>query len=147
MALEKHGDQTLLAQGADQAIERHRGNVENSRTPFQTEATVGGDQSLPGYIGAHLAVTQDKMRQDGEHRLTRGALDTPNGKSAQANPGIMGVARQVFAAVTRRLMVELKTQGEEKGEDEFDKCLAIVNQLKVSGFILEIDGDRAVLTC
>jgi hypothetical protein len=41
-------------------------------------------------------------------------------------------------------MVELKTQGEEKGKDEFDKCLAIVNELKVGGFILEIDGNRAV---
>jgi hypothetical protein len=34
-------------------------------------------------------------------------------------------------------MVELKTQGEEKGKDEFDKCLAIVNQLEVGGFIVE----------
>jgi len=42
-------------------------------------------------------------------------------------------------------MEELKTQGEEKGADAFDKGLAIVKQLKVRGLILEIDGDRAVL--
>jgi len=43
-------------------------------------------------------------------------------------------------------MFELKAQGEEKGEDAFDTCLALVHQLKVSGSILEIDGDGAVLT-
>jgi hypothetical protein len=36
-------------------------------------------------------------------------------------------------------MEELKTQGEEKGADAFDKGLAIVKQLKVRGLILEID--------
>jgi hypothetical protein len=30
-------------------------------------------------------------------------------------------------------MGELQAQGEEKGEDEFDKCLAIVHQLHVGG--------------
>jgi hypothetical protein len=56
----------------------------------------------------------------------------------------MGVARQAPAAATRRLVVELKAQGEEESEDKLDKRLAIVNQLKVSGFIVEIDGNRAV---
>ena len=46
---------------------------------------------------------------------------------------------------TGRFVGELKAQGEEKGKDELDKCLAIVNQLKVSGFVLEINGNRAVL--
>jgi hypothetical protein len=41
-------------------------------------------------------------------------------------------------------MVELKAQGEEKGEDEFDKCLAIVNQMEVGGFIVEVDREGAV---
>jgi hypothetical protein len=41
-------------------------------------------------------------------------------------------------------MVELKTQGEEKGKNEFDKCLAIVNQLEVGGFIVEVDREGAV---
>jgi hypothetical protein len=42
-------------------------------------------------------------------------------------------------------MGELKAQGQDKGEDEFDKRLAIVQQAKVGRFILEINGDRAVV--
>ena len=56
----------------------------------------------------------------------------------------MRVARQAPAATTAGLVFEPKAQGEKKGEDKVDKCLAIVNQLKVSGFIVEIDGNRAV---
>jgi hypothetical protein len=59
----------------------------------------------------------------------------------------MGVASQTTAAVTGRFVGELKTQREDEGEDKLDKCFAIVNQLKVGGFILEIDGNRAVLPC
>jgi len=39
---------------------------------------------------------------------------------------------------------ELKTQREEEGEDTLDKGFAVVNQPKVGGFIVEIDGDGAV---
>jgi hypothetical protein len=39
---------------------------------------------------------------------------------------------------------ELKPQREDEGEDKLDKCFAIVNQLKIGGFILEIDGEGAV---
>jgi hypothetical protein len=42
-------------------------------------------------------------------------------------------------------MLELKAKGEEKGEDEFDKRLAVVKELKVGPFIVEIDGDGAVV--
>ena len=59
----------------------------------------------------------------------------------------MGVARQAPAAATRGFVCELKAQGEDKGQDELDKCLAIVNQLKVSGLIIKIDGNRVVLSC
>ena len=59
----------------------------------------------------------------------------------------MGVARQAPATTTAGLVFELKAQGEEKGEDEFDKRLAIVKQLKVSGLIIKIDGNGAVLSC
>jgi hypothetical protein len=55
----------------------------------------------------------------------------------------MRVAGQT-AAVTGRFVVELKPNGEDEGEDKLDKRLTIVNQLKVSGFIVEIDGYRAV---
>jgi hypothetical protein len=56
----------------------------------------------------------------------------------------MGVARQAPAAATRHLVIELKADGEDKGQDKLHECLAIVNQLEVSGCIVEIDGDRAV---
>jgi hypothetical protein len=57
---------------------------------------------------------------------------------------MMRVAGQAPAA-TGRLMLEVKAKGEEKGEDEFDKDLAVVKELKVGRFIVEIDGNGAVL--
>ncbi len=39
----------------------------------------------------------------------------------------------------------LKAQGEKKGDHQCDKRLPIVKQLKVGGFIVEIDGDGAVV--
>jgi hypothetical protein len=39
---------------------------------------------------------------------------------------------------------QLKAKGEEKGEDELDKCPAVVKELRVGCFIVEIDGDGAV---
>ena len=58
----------------------------------------------------------------------------------------MGVAGQTAAATTAGLVVELKTQGEKKGKDAFDKCLAIAEQRKVGRLIVEIDGNCAVLS-
>jgi len=57
----------------------------------------------------------------------------------------MGVSGQTPTTGAGRLVCELKAQGEEKGEDEFDKCLAIVHQLQVGGWLLEIDRDGTVL--
>ena len=42
-------------------------------------------------------------------------------------------------------MEELKAKGEEEGEDELDKRFAVARELKVGGFIVEIDGDGAVV--
>ena len=100
----QHRDQALLAQGTDQAIEGHGRDVADHRTPFQTEAAVGGQQGIAGHLGSHLAVAQDEMRQDGEHRFARGALDAPDGETAQADTGIMGVARQAPAAAAGGLV-------------------------------------------
>jgi hypothetical protein len=58
----------------------------------------------------------------------------------------MRVARPAPAAVTRRLMCELKAEGQEKGKDAFDKRLAVAQQLKVGRFILEINGESPVFT-
>jgi hypothetical protein len=38
----------------------------------------------------------------------------------------------------------LKAKRQEKSEDTLDKRFAIVQQTKVSGLILEIDGDGAI---
>src|SRR6266403_3388688 len=58
----------------------------------------------------------------------------------------MGVAGQAPAAATARLVCELKAQGQEKGDDAFDKRLAIAKQLKIGRFVLKIDGDGPVFT-
>jgi hypothetical protein len=42
-------------------------------------------------------------------------------------------------------MLEVNAKGEEKGEDELDKCLAVVEELKVGRFIVESDGDGTVV--
>jgi hypothetical protein len=39
---------------------------------------------------------------------------------------------------------ELKANGEEEGHDAFDKRLAIAKQLRISSFVVKIDGDGAV---
>jgi hypothetical protein len=41
---------------------------------------------------------------------------------------------------------ELKPKREDERQDELDKRLAVVHELKVSGFILEIDPDSTIFT-
>jgi hypothetical protein len=50
----------------------------------------------------------------------------------------MGVTREAPTAATGCLVYELKAQGQEKGEDAFNKRPAIAKQLKVGCFILEV---------
>ena len=57
----------------------------------------------------------------------------------------MRVASEPPAPATARRVRELKAQGQDEGEDELAKCLAIVNQAKVGRFILKINGDGAVV--
>jgi|SRR5216683_3183238 len=108
---------------------------------------MGGQQGITGDLGAHLAVTQDEMREDREHRLTRRALDTPNSEPTQSDAHIVRVTGQASTAVTRGLVCELKAQGEEKGHHAFDKGLAIAQELKVGHLVLKINGDGAVVPC
>jgi hypothetical protein len=56
----------------------------------------------------------------------------------------MGVARQAPAAVTGRLVRELKAKRQHEGEDTLEKGFAITKELKGGGFVLEIDGDRPI---
>jgi hypothetical protein len=47
---------------------------------FQTQSAVSGQQGIAGHLGAHLAIAQDEVRQDGEHGFARRTLDPPDGK-------------------------------------------------------------------
>ena len=106
---------------------------------------MGGQQGITGDLGAHLAVTQDEMREDREHRFTRRALDTPKSEPTQSDAHIVRVTGQASTAVTCGLVCELKAQGEEKGHHAFDKGLAIAQELQVGRFVVKINGDGAVV--
>ena len=108
---------------------------------------MGGQQGVTGHLRSHRAVAQDEMGQHGEDRFAGGALDAPDGETTQANPRVMGVARQAPTLTAAALVEELKAEGEEKGEDELDKRLGVVKELVVSRFIVEINGDCAVFAC
>ena len=56
----------------------------------------------------------------------------------------MGVAREASSPAAAGLVFELKADREDEGQNELDERLAIIKELKVSGVILEIDGNRAV---
>ena len=75
------------------------------------------------------------------NRFAPRALETPDADATQADPHIMGVARQAAAPATGGLMFQLHTEGQEESEHTFHKRLAIAQQLEVGRFILKIDGD------
>jgi hypothetical protein len=58
----------------------------------------------------------------------------------------MGVTGQTAAARAACLMVELKADREDKRQNELNEGFAIADQLKISGLILEINGDGAVFS-
>src|SRR5439155_11806264 len=141
----QHAHQALVAKRTDEAVERHGRDMPNHRTQLQTQPALRRQEDIAGHLGSHRAIAEDEMRQDRKDRLARGALYAPDGEPAQSNPSIMGVSGQTPTTGAGRLVCELKAQGEEKGKDEFDKCLAIVHQLQVGGWLLEIDRDGTVL--
>src|SRR5215467_13278147 len=116
----------------------------NDSTKLQAEPTMRRQQGITGHCGTHLAIAQDKMRQNREHRATRGTLEPPDGDATETAPQIMGVAGQAPIPVTGRLVFQLKPDGQDERHHQFDKRLPIVQQTKVGGFILEIDGDSSV---
>src|SRR5215510_14729939 len=87
----------------------------------------------------------NEVRQDGEHRMTGGALDPPDGEATEANPYIMGVACKTPAVATGRLVRELKADRKDEGEDELDKRFGIAQEGKGGSLIGEVDGNRTVL--
>ncbi len=102
---------------------------------------------IAGHLWVHPAIAQDVVGEHREHRAARGALDAPDGKPAQPDSDVVRVERKAPASLTGRLVGELKAEGQEEGEHEFDKRLAIAKQLKIGGFILEINSDGAVFSC
>ena len=58
------------------------------------------------------------------NRFTRGTLETPDGDTSETDTDIMRVARQASAAVTGRLVLELKSDGQDKRHHQFNKGLA-----------------------
>jgi hypothetical protein len=85
------------------------------------------------------------MWEDREHGFASCTLEAPDGEPAQPNTDVMRVAGETPAPATGRRVGELQAQGQDKGEDELDKRLAIIKQAKVGRFILEINGDGAVV--
>jgi hypothetical protein len=57
----------------------------------------------------------------------------------------MRVAGETPAPAPGGRVYELKAKGQETGEGELDKRLAIVQPAEVGRFILEINGDGAVV--
>src|SRR4029450_3885684 len=84
----QHRHQPLVAKRADQAIEGHRGDMADHRAPLQTEATMRRQAGITDHLRAHLTVTQDEVRQDGEHRFTRRTLYAPESETAQPDAHI-----------------------------------------------------------
>src|SRR5438445_11561447 len=117
------------------------------RAQLQAEATMGRQQGIAGHVRPHRAVAQDKVRQDGEDRFARGALDTPDGETPQANPRVMGVTRQAPTRAAAGLVEELKAESEKKREHELDKRCGVTQERNVGRLIVEIDGDGSVYAC
>ena len=140
----EHGDQARLAQGTNQAIEGHRRDVADRRAQLSTETAMRGHQGIAGHLGAHLAIAQDAVGQDGAHGSARGAREPPDGEPTQPDTGLMGVACKTPATAPSGLVFELKAEGEEKSAHEFYKGLAIAKQLSVRRVVSKIDRDGAV---
>src|SRR5919108_5169084 len=86
------------------------------------------------------------MGQNGEYRFAGRALDAPDRETTQADPGIMGMARQAPSPATGCLVFELKAEGHDEGQYAFEERLPIAKQLEVRRFAPEIDGDGAVFS-
>jgi hypothetical protein len=106
---------------------------------------MGREEDLTGYLRGHRAIAQDEVREDREHRSARRTLKPPDGDATETDAEVMGVACQASSTATCCLVLQLKAYGQEEGTHELQKCLAIVEQAKVGDFILEINGNGAVV--
>jgi hypothetical protein len=86
------------------------------------------------------------MRQDHEHGFAPRTLHPPNGDSTQTNTDMMRVACKTLAPEAGSPVLKMKAKGQEKSENELDKCLARFNQVEVGRFVSKIDSDGAVFS-
>jgi hypothetical protein len=107
----QHRHQTVVAQCAHQTIEGHRRDMIEDRAELQTQSSMRRQEGVTSDLRAHLAIAQDKMRQDREHRFARRALYPPDRHPIQTDPDVMGVARQAPPRLTGGLVFELKADG------------------------------------
>jgi hypothetical protein len=82
-------------------------------------------QGIAGHLWSHRAVPQDEVRQDGEDGFTRRTLDPPDGETAQPEPDVVRVTCQTPTAATGGLVLQLKAEGEDEGEDTLEKRLPV----------------------
>jgi hypothetical protein len=59
---------------------------------LQTETTMGGQQGVASRFGAHAAIAKDELGEHGKDRPASGALNAPNGETAETHTNIMGMA-------------------------------------------------------
>src|SRR5262245_25519017 len=71
------------------------------------------------------------MWEDGEHRFARRTLYPPDGNPTKPDPGIMRMACETPAPATGDLVLELKAQGHDEGDDTFEERLPIAKQLEI----------------
>jgi hypothetical protein len=138
--------QTVVAERADEAIERHGGDMADDRGQLPTEATVRGHPGIARHVWVHLMIAQDEMRKDRADGFTPRTLNTPDGETAQPDPDIMRVTCQTPAPATGRLVFQLKAQGQHDGKDTLEKRLAVSQQAAVGGFVSNINGDGTVFS-
>jgi hypothetical protein len=91
-----------------------------------------------------MAIAQDEMGEDCEHRFACRALYPTDGHPTQMDTDIMRMPRPASAAVTSRLVFQLEAEGEEESDDTLEKRFPVCNQAKVRRFVSKINGDSAV---
>ena len=96
----QHGPQTLWSERPDETRDGQRRQRAAPRTPLQAQSSMGRQQGIAGHVSAPLAVAQDAMGRDGEHRFARGALETPERHPTQADPDVRRGVRQAPATAT-----------------------------------------------
>jgi hypothetical protein len=132
---------TLRPQGPDEAVERQGRERRHPRAECHTAAAVRGPQRLTGALRAPRAVTPDELRPDRQHRFPPRALASPESDPTQADAPIMGMACQAPAAMTARLVWELKPEGEDARQPQCAPRFTVVTPAALGGFGATIARD------